>query len=152
VTQKLSAQRLPDPRRLIETKAAHLNALRLRPDSIRVNIEGKRRILQQETRTANSAIQNTLQKQKDRLSRAGKLLDAYSYQGVLERGYALVQNKGGDVVRSKTAVKAGEGVMLTFADGTRDAVIDGKATAQNAKRKPKKPTKKTTANNQQDLF
>lgn len=150
--QKLSTQRLPDPRRLIETKATHLNALRLRPDSIRVNIEGKRRILQQETRTANSAIQNTLQKQKDRLSRAGKLLDAYSYQGVLERGYALVQNKGGDVVRSKAAVKAGEGVTLTFADGSRGAVIDGKAQPQTAKRKPKKTVKKSTVNNQQDLF
>jgi len=55
------------------------------------------------------------------------LLDAYSYQGVLERGYALVQNEAGDVVRSKDKVKAGEGVTLTFADGKRGAVIDGAA-------------------------
>ena len=135
--QRLSAQRLPDPRRLIETKMAHLNGLRLRPDSIRANIEGKRRILQQETRTANSAIQNTLQKQSDRLSRAAKLLDAYSYQGVLERGYALVQKESGEVVRSKDGVQAGEGVKLTFADGKRGAVIDG----QVVKPKPKKRLK-----------
>ena len=150
--QRLSAQRLPDPRRLIETKMAHLNGLRLRPDSIRANIEGKRRILQQETRTANSAIQNTLQKQSDRLSRAAKLLDAYSYQGVLERGYALVQKESGEVVRSKDGVQAGEGVTLTFADGKRGAVIDGQVVKPKPKKTPKATVKKSTANNQQDLF
>jgi len=146
--QKLAAQKLPDPRRLIEMKMAHLNGLRLRPDSIRANIEGKRRILQQETRTANSAIQNTLQKQSDRLSRAAKLLDAYSYQGVLERGYALVQKEGSEVVRSKDGVQAGEGVTLTFADGKRGAVIDG----QVVKPKPKKFVKKPSSAPQGDLF
>ena len=150
--QKLAAQKLPDPRRLIETKMAHLNGLRLRPDSIRANIEGKRRILQQETRTANSAIQNTLQKQSDRLSRAAKLLDAYSYQGVLERGYALVQKESGEVVRSKDGVQAGEGVKLTFADGKRGAVIDGQVVKPKPKKTPKATVKKSTANNQQDLF
>ena len=135
--QKLAAQKLPDPRRLIETKMAHLNGLRLRPDSIRANIEGKRRILQQETRTANSAIQNTLQKQSDRLSRAAKLLDAYSYQGVLERGYALVQKEGGEVVRSKDGVQAGEGVTLTFADGKRAAVLTVKRLSQSLRKRLK---------------
>ena len=151
--QKLAAQRVPDPRRLIDAKTAQLNALRLRPDSIRINIDGKRRILAQEARTANSAIQNSLQKQSARLSRAGKLLEAYSYQGVLERGYALVQKENGDVVRSKDGVAVGEAVSLTFIDGTRGAVIDGKATASPKKAVTKKPSpKKPTANNQQDLF
>ena len=168
-SQKLAAQRVPEPRRLIEAKMSKLNALRLRPDSIRLNIDGKRRILAQETRTANSAIQNALQKQNARLSRAGKLLDAYSYQGVLERGYALVQNKDGDVVRSKDGVDASELVSLTFADGSRGAIIDGEAgvtppkASPSKKASPKKTVKpstkttiktktKTTANNQQDLF
>ncbi len=152
-SQTLAAQRLPDPRRLIESKTAQLTAMRVRPDSIRINIDGKRRVLTQEMRTANSAMQNSLQKQTARLSRAGKLLDAYSYQGVLERGYALVQRSSGDVVRSKDGVAAGEAVTLTFVDGARGAVIDGKATTPPKKAVNKKPSpKKTTANNQQDLF
>ena len=150
--QNLAAQRLPNPKQIIEMKTSQLNALRLRPDSIRVNIDGKRRVLQQEIRTANSAIQNRLQKQESRLLRAAKLLDAYSYQGVLERGYALVQKESGDVVRSKDAVEVGEGVTLTFADGKRGAVIEGKATSKIKRPSPKKPAKKPTANNQQDLF
>ena len=153
-TQKLITLRVPDPRRLIEAKGVQLNALRIRPDSIRTNIDGKRRILAQEARTANSAIQNTLQKQSARLSRAGKLLDAYSYQGVLERGYALVQRRDEEVVRSKDEVDAGEAVTLTFADGTRGAVIEGPASVSKkiAKIAKKAPTKAKTANNQQDLF
>jgi len=150
--QNLAAQRLPNPKQIIEMKTSQLNALRLRPDSIRVNIEGKRRVLLQEMRTANTAIQNRLQKQESRLLRAAKLLDAYSYQGVLERGYALVQNKSGDVVRSKDAVEVGEDVTLTFADGKRGAVIEGKAAPKAKRPSSKKPAKKPTANNQQDLF
>ena len=150
--QKFRAQRLPNPKQIIERKTSQLNALRLRPDSIRVNIDGKRRVLQQEMRTANSAIQNRLQKQESSLLRAAKLLDAYSYQGVLERGYALVQKESGDVVRSKDAVDTGEGVTLTFVDGKRAAVIEGKAAPKAKRSNPKKPAKKPTANKQQDLF
>lgn len=151
--QKLAVQRVPDPRRLIDAKTGQLKALRLRPDSIRINIEGKTRILAQEMRTANSAIQNSLQKKRARLIRAGKLLEAYSYQGVLDRGYALVQNENGDVVRSKDGVQAGEAVSITFVDGVRGAVIDGKNKQSPRKTPPQKTNpKKSTANNQQDLF
>ena len=152
-TQKLTALRLRDPRRLIEAKGAQLKALRLHPDSIRINIVGKRRILAQEARTANLAIQNTLQQQNARLLRAGKLLDAYSYKGVLERGYALVQRDNDEVVRSKEGVESGETVTLTFADGSRGAVIEGKTSySKKAARKAPSKAKTVTANNQQDLF
>ena len=87
---------------------------------------------------------------EQRLKKAAQLLDAYSYQGVLERGYALVQNEGGDVVRSKDKVKAGEGVTLTFADGQRKAVIDG-AADKMPKTKPKSK-KAAPVTPQGDLF
>jgi len=153
----LSAARLPKLQSVVSAPRQRLDiALRLRPDSIRIAIESKGRILQQEARTANSAIQNSLEKSHARLSRAAQLLEAYSYQGVLERGYALVQKKSGDVVRSKTDVEVGDGVTLTFADGSRDAVIEGEEIKLELKKATKSPVKKTakkaTANNQQDLF
>lgn len=152
----IAAAKLPRPDRLFAPASQRLSALRLRPDSIRIAIESKGRILQQEARTANSAIQNSLEKSHARLSRAAQLLEAYSYQGVLERGYALVQKKSGDVVRSKTDVEVGDGVTLTFADGSRDAVIEGEEIKLELKKATKSPVKKTakkaTANNQQDLF
>jgi len=57
---------------------------------------------------------------------------------VLDRGYALVQDEKGKVVRSKDAVGAGQGVTLTFADGDRAAVIAG-GSATKPKKKAVKP-------------
>jgi len=99
--------------------------------------------------SADNAISRQFKTQSDRLDRAAKLLDAYSYQGVLDRGYALVQDEAGQVVRSEAKVKAGQGVTLTFADGTRDAVIAGGGAAPKAKPTPKA---KKNVTSQQDLF
>ena len=74
---------------------------------------------------------------------------------MLARGYALVQNERGEVVRSKDTLSAGEGVTLTFADGKRGAVIDGAASAPAKKAKPKaklKPVKPKPETPQGDLF
>jgi len=65
--------------------------------------------------------------QAKRLEKAGQLLEAFSYQGVLKRGFAVVSDDNGKLVRSKDAVSSGEGVTLTFADGAlcaRTAVKD----------------------------
>jgi len=125
-------------------------AQRLRPEPIQRNATRQAQTLSQITARTEQAISRKIDQDKQRLAKAAQLLDAYSYQGVLERGYALVQNEAGDVVRSKDKVKAGEGVTLTFADGKRGAVIDGaavKKAAPKAKPKPKAP-----AAPQGDLF
>ena len=74
-----------------------------------------------------------------RLDKAGSLLEAFSYQGVLARGYALVTDVDGAVVRSSKTPKAGDSVTLTFADGKRSAVIDGATTKKRTAKKPKSP-------------
>ena len=144
----LAVARLPRPLRLFEPlrQKLALAAARLRPEQIKRQAGRESERLIGLSRTAKHAIERRLEHQQDRLVRAGKLLDAYSYQGVLERGYALVQTEAGEVVRSKAKVKAGEGVTLTFADGKRKAVIDGKTA------KKKKPSKPKPAAPQGDLF
>ncbi|GLS22550.1 exodeoxyribonuclease 7 large subunit [Labrys miyagiensis] len=57
------------------------------------------------------------QAQRERLSRFSVLLDAYSYQGVLQRGFALVRDGEGQPVRSVPAAKAASTLDLQFADG-----------------------------------
>ena len=44
-------------------------------------------------------------------------------QRVLERGYALVQQASGAIVRDSAALQPGEAVELTFAHGAADARI-----------------------------
>jgi exodeoxyribonuclease VII large subunit len=84
-------------------------AQRLRPEPIAQNLTRQSHAVSQSAARSQQAILRKLKQDEDRLKKAAQLLDAYSYQGVLERGYALVQNETGDVVRSKDKVKAGCG-------------------------------------------
>lgn len=148
---QLAAQKLPSPQRLIESKSAQLSALRLRPEPIQRKAEdGAAALIRAQDRMARAAKRD-LQQRGERLMRAGKLLDAYSYQGVLARGYALVRDEAGGVIRSQSTPKSGQAVELVFADGARKAVIDG----DTAKRLPKaKPAKNMppNPNGQTSLF
>ncbi|WP_409432196.1 exodeoxyribonuclease VII large subunit [Litorimonas sp. RW-G-Af-16] len=152
----LSAHRLPNLDRLLDVKRSQLSSLRLRAEPLQRDVERKEARVARATASMAMTAKRDIQRSADRLARAGKLLDAYSYQGVLARGYALVQNNAGDVVRSEAAVKAGDNVTLTFADGSRKAVIDGAASgSSSSKPKPKlakKPKPKPTAIDQGNLF
>ena len=158
----LARQQLRHPGQLIATKRAELKALRLPPLS-RVTERGRERldalsqrldaalrngVVRQRREQAASlgraaerlrpAALRRLETDRKRLDRAGALLDALSYQGVLARGYALVRDANGAVVRSADASRPGDAVTLTFADGSRDAVIDG----ASAKKRTPRPAKK----------
>jgi len=146
----LAASNFPTLGRLLDGPKNRLGmvAARLRHEPIKQNTARQAETLTQISGRTEQAIKRKLEHDSQRLAKAAQLLDAYSYQGVLERGYALVQNQTGDVVRSKDKVKVGEGVTLTFADGKRDAGIDGTVT-KKTKSKPKATAPEKT---QQDLF
>lgn len=135
---------LSNPRQRFDLAAA-----RLRPDALVQDIARKSDSVQNAGREVILSMGRLLQKSRDRLAGAGKLLEAYSYQGVLERGYALVSDADGKVVRKGKPLKSGQTVNLTFSDGKRGAVIDGKPTLVKPKRKPRQ---KKTDENQPDLF
>jgi len=144
----LAVSNFPTLGRLLDGPKNRLGliAARLRPEPIKQSAARQAQTLAQISGRTDQAIKRKLEQDTQRLAKAAQLLDAYSYQGVLERGYALVQNEAGDVVRSKDNVKVGEGVTLTFADGKRKAVIDGSVT------KKVKPKKKAAPTPQGDLF
>lgn len=102
-------------------------------------------------KTAEAALKRQLETQSRRLDRAGKLLDAYSYKGTLERGFALVRDEAGQVVRSKSSAKSGQAVSLTFADGEIGAVIAGGA-IKAPRKSAKRSTQKEADKKQADLF
>ncbi|MCF6220810.1 MAG: exodeoxyribonuclease VII large subunit [Robiginitomaculum sp.] len=134
---------LSNPRQRFDLAAA-----RLRPDALVRDIARKNDSVQNAGREAVLSMGRLLQKSRDRLAGAGKLLEAYSYQGVLERGYALVTDTDGKVVRKGKRLKVGQAVNLTFSDGKRGAVIDGTPKPKRHIQKPVPPTEKI----QGDLF
>ena len=119
-----------------------LAASRLRPDALTQDLSRRAEKLQTLSQGTVQAMKRMLERSTERLGRAGTLLEAYSYQGVLARGYALVTDAGGKVVRKGKPLKAGEAVKLTFTDGPRSAVIDG------AIKKPKR-ARKVSADSEQ---
>ena len=146
--------RLLEPKRNKLTRAGQVlqSAMRFTKQRASMDVKRQRETLDRHARSAEMALKRLIETESRRLDRAGKLLDAYSYQGVLDRGYALVRDEAGTVIRAKSATSSGQAVRLTFKDGDVGAVIDGK-TAVKTKPKPKrksasqKPDKK-----QADLF
>jgi len=73
-----------------------------------------------------------------RLRSAGQLLAAYSYRGVLARGFALVRDGEGRPLRSAAAIGAGARLDIEFVDGRMGATADGNlATQSSDKPKPR---------------
>jgi exodeoxyribonuclease VII large subunit len=71
------------------------------------------------------AIQNLIDNRDLRLERAGQLLTALSYRGVLARGFALVRDTEGRPLRRAADVRAGQGLDIEFADGRAQATAQG---------------------------
>ena len=73
-----------------------------------------------------------------RLRSAGQLLAAYSYRGVLARGFALVRDGDGRPLRTAAAVGSGTRLDIEFSDGRIGATADGEGSAPlPAKSKPR---------------
>ena len=80
-----------------------------------------------------------LDRRSQRLRSAGQLLAAFSYRGVLARGFALVRDGEGHPLRAAAAVSGGMRLDIEFADGRVGAVADGEATAAPAPRAKPRP-------------
>ena len=65
----------------------------------------------------NRQMQQTLKQQRQRLSEAGRLLHGVSPLNTLERGYAIVHNDAGEVIRDAAQVKPGERIRTRVAAG-----------------------------------
>ena len=66
---------------------------------------------------AARAIDNILDARWARRERDGQLLAAFSYRGVLQRGFALVRDRAGRPLRAAAAVAPGMPIEIEFSDG-----------------------------------
>ncbi|BCG96694.1 exodeoxyribonuclease VII large subunit [Mesorhizobium sp. 131-2-1] len=95
------------------------------------------------TRRQDHAIARRLDRLRARLTQADRLLATLSHKAVLARGFALVKDAEGAVIKLAADVSPGAALSLEFADGSADAVAIGggarpKATAKPAA-KPREP-------------
>jgi exodeoxyribonuclease VII large subunit len=122
-------ERLEGVNRRLETalkanRAAHLHQIARQRE--RVNGFGER---------GTRAIRHIIARRDVRTERAAQLLTAFSYRGVLGRGFALVRDMTGKPVRVATAVKAGMRLDIEFVDGRVSAIAEDTRTSKPGTRR-----------------
>ena len=110
----------------------------------RIGVLGKR---------ADRAIDNLLDVRWARWERNSQLLAAFSYRGVLARGFALVRDRNGRPLRTATAVAVGARIDIEFSDGKVGARADSVQTSAGSHvERPRRRRRPIVDPGQGDLF
>jgi len=87
-----------------------------------------------ERRALEAGLRAFLATRRNNLHRATGLLESISYQRVLERGFAIIEDDRGRPLTSAQALRAGMRVVIRLADGTTFALIEGHRAAPRRNR------------------
>jgi exodeoxyribonuclease VII large subunit len=120
-----------------------------RPDKI-IQMEAGR--LASEARALKAAGRAAVDQARNRLTQASALLESYSYQRVLDRGFALVTDPDGAPVTSVKGLKTGDRLDLRLRDGTRPVTVAGNAAPAKEKAPGKPKTDKPDNGRQGQLL
>ena len=136
---------------------------RLQPAPIRHRVERCAERLDTLTRRIERALVGSLAQHRRALDGQAKLLASLGYHSVLARGFALVRDANGGMVRSASAVAPGQSLEIEFADGRVSAEagtsspppLGGSAPRSEPRKAPEKAassTSKRPAKDQGTLF
>jgi exodeoxyribonuclease VII large subunit len=111
-------------------------SVQLRPRTLEREISERRQRLGQAGERMRAAKLRRLADDRRRLAALTSTLEALSYHNVLKRGYAIIEDAKGKLVRSADSLAPGDAVTLRLHDGERAAAIAGGAAAPPQKEKP----------------
>jgi exodeoxyribonuclease VII large subunit len=113
-------------------------ATRLRPHVVaRATLQGRERLARLE-RSSGRAVTAMLERSWRRLDGQAKLLETLGYHNVLARGFALVRDADGEMVRRASEVTSGAALDIEFADGHVGALADARPRKPESERKKKR--------------
>jgi exodeoxyribonuclease VII large subunit len=102
---------------------------------------------------ARRAAQQLIAARMSRTERGGELLAAFSYRGVLARGFALVRDDKRRPLRTAVAITAGMPLEIEFSDGRVGARAESGAVIERPSPSSKPPrTRRGGTSGQGDLF
>lgn len=126
-------------------------ASRLRPEPLITDVRRARKTLGDTARRARPALNRILTSKRQKFASEEKLLETLSYQATLKRGYAIVRDPTGKVLRTVKQVSGESSVDLTLADGdVRLSPTD--QPPKPAKQKPQPVPAIKTGSDQGNLF
>lgn len=125
--------------RAIERRRAAFAAAsaRLSPNVLQSELRQSRNRMVPVAARLDPAAERLVLQRRERLTSLGKLLESYSYKNVLDRGFALVTDGEGRIVRAKDAVGPGEPLSIQVADGQIGATVTGAPAIRRRPRPPK---------------
>jgi exodeoxyribonuclease VII large subunit len=156
--QAISCLRVTVERRRARFAAADgllASGLRHNAEAQRTRIARARERIEALMQRAARALVGSIDRRVDRIERAGQLLGALSYHGVLARGFALVRGPESQPLRSAAAVASGMRLDIEFQDGHVGAVASTGATGQRepiAARQPRPRRRSAGGEGQGSLF
>ena len=114
-------------RDVLERKRRRFEALgaTVRHYDLRRVLAGMRRELEARSEAMAGVARNLLLQQRGRLERIGAALEALSPVAILERGYALVFDAEGKLVKDPGQVRAGDAIVARLAKGRVRARVEG---------------------------
>ncbi len=98
-------------------------AARLTPSNLRARLDRFRDRPAEQMQRAVRALRNAVEVRKAKILSLSQLVDAFSYHKVLNRGFALVRDAGGQAIRSAATIASGERLDIEFADGRVPAIV-----------------------------
>ena len=132
---------------------------RLTKKILKTRIANAREHVQRLGETGRRASKRWMEQRRTRLDHVEQLLKAFSYKGVLARGFALVRDADGSTLRRAASVGVGQRISIEFADGRIGATSDAEGAAPPKPKEsinPKSAAKRTADSGakkvQGDLF
>ncbi len=80
-----------------------------------------------------NVLLNLVENRKLKIENYKKLLESYNYKNVLNRGYSIIKDSTGNLIKSANLLEIGAVVNLTLSDGERKAEIIGETKDSKAK-------------------
>ena len=125
---------------------------RLTPQPLKLQLERFRAEIVKLSGRAQGALTRGIETKTVALATQAKLLSSLGYREVLSRGYALVLGTDGAPIRAAADTEPGLAVTLDFHDGRVGARIGDSEEAPPAKPKPAPKPRKSSGDDQGDLF
>jgi exodeoxyribonuclease VII large subunit len=117
----------------LKSQHAELDQVAAQIPKPKQQIENAKRQLNREVRALKITGLSIIPEHQNNLQQTIALLESFSYQRVLERGFALVTEKNKKPIDSVSSLSEGMPVSIQFQDGNADASIDG--SSPNIKKK-----------------
>ena len=92
-----------------------------------------------------------IERRQQAIANIGRLLDANSFERVLDRGFAVVTDQQGVPVKRSVELPEHADALIRFADGQRHATFDKNAAAPRSPSPKSKPAPRQDRR-QKDLF